>query len=68
MKCSRCGRPLKTPTVQSGGLALGPVCAAVMNISPAARKRQRKEPLYTVRSAQAVVDERQMALALEAAA
>lgn len=33
MQCSRCKRPLKSATVISGGVALGPVCARIMGLA-----------------------------------
>jgi len=35
--CSRCRRPMKSPAVISGGVALGPKCARLMGISPGKR-------------------------------
>lgn len=33
MICSRCHRKLKSPTVISGGLTIGPTCARIMGLA-----------------------------------
>ncbi len=40
MRCSRCSRPMKSPAVVSGGLALGPTCARLVGITITKGRRE----------------------------